>query len=123
MAYVLELPFGLPLWHGIMALPFIAILTKRPEPPAGLLHFGGAQGGRGGIDMLAFGAATAVGVASISRIGWQVDFLLFARLTHSHPGPVVCACFNALVAVPLMEMNVLRALDLVPTLFPKVAIA
>jgi hypothetical protein len=36
---------------------------------------------------------------------------------------VVCACFNALVAVPLMEMNVFRALDLVQTLFSKVAIA
>ena len=69
MAYVLELRFGLPLWLGIMALPFIAILTKLPEPPAELLHFGGAQGGRGGFDMLAFGAATAVVVALISRIG------------------------------------------------------
>ncbi|MDN2841951.1 hypothetical protein PAJ44_08760, partial [Campylobacter jejuni] len=66
-----------PLWLGLMALPFIAILVKRPELPAELLHFGGAQGGHGGFDMLAFGAATAVGVALITQIGEQVDFLRF----------------------------------------------
>lgn len=214
-----------PLWLGLMALPFIAILVKRPELPAELLHFGGAQGGHGGFDMLAFGAATAVGVALITQIGEQVDFLrfmppqskptlgwhlgvlvagpgwivlgilkmlagallallaieggasladavnpthmylagfgeffdshgaallatvlfvvvsqikinmtnayagslawsnFFARLTHSHPGRVVWACFNALIAVLLMEMNVFQALDLVLALFSNVAIA
>ena len=218
-----------PLWLGLMALPFIAILIKRPELPGQLLQFAGADGAGGGFDMLAFGAATAVGVALITQIGEQVDFLrfmpprdttsrsrslrwhlgvlvagpgwivlgmlkmlagallallvlqngatlaeavnpthmylagfseffdthgaamlatvvfvvisqikinmtnayagslawsnFFARLTHSHPGRLVWALFNALIAVLLMELNVFQALDRVLGLFSNVAIA
>ena len=214
-----------PLWLLLMALPFIAIAFKRPDLPGQLLQFAGADPANAHFNTLAFGAATAVGVALIPQIGEQVDFLrfmpppgkqrlrwhigvlaagpgwtvvgalkmlagallallalqggadlaqavnpthmylagfnlvgagpglallatvvfvvvsqvkinmtnayagslawsnFFARLTHSHPGRVVWACFNALIAVLLMELNVFQALDQVLGLFSNIALA
>ncbi|KRC03057.1 ATP-binding protein [Duganella sp. Root198D2] len=214
-----------PLWLLLMALPFIAIAFKRPDLPGQLLRFAGTDPAHAHFNTLAFGAATAVGVALIPQIGEQVDFLrfmpppgkkrlhwhlgvlaagpgwavvgalkmlagallallaleggaslaqavnpthmylagfslvgaghglallatvvfvvvsqvkinmtnayagslawsnFFARLTHSHPGRVVWACFNALIAVLLMELNVFQALGQVLGLFSNIAIA
>ncbi len=214
-----------PLWLLLMALPFVAIAFKRPNLPGQLLQFSGSDPANAHFNTLAFGAATAVGVALIPQIGEQVDFLrfmpppgkqrlrwhlgvlaagpgwtvvgalkmlagallallalqggaslaqavnpthmylagfslvgagpalallatvvfvvvsqikinmtnayagslawsnFFARLTHSHPGRVVWACFNALIAVLLMELNVFQALDQVLGLFSNIAIA
>jgi signal transduction histidine kinase/purine-cytosine permease-like protein/DNA-binding NarL/FixJ family response regulator len=47
----------------------------------------------------------------------------FARLTHSHPGRVVWMVFNTLIALMLMEMNVIQALKQVLGLYSNVAIA
>jgi signal transduction histidine kinase/DNA-binding NarL/FixJ family response regulator len=215
-----------PVWLLLMALPFIAIWLKRPELPAELLHYAGRDGANGQFNVLMFGAATAVGVALITQIGEQVDFLrfmpqqtranrlrwhlgvlvagpgwivlgiakmlggallaylaisvavpleqavnpthmylvgfglvfsqpqaalaatallvvvsqvkinmtnayagslawsnFFARLTHSHPGRVVWAVFNALIAVLLMELDVFQALDQVLGLYSNIAIS
>ncbi|MYN41178.1 response regulator [Duganella sp. FT109W] len=215
-----------PVWLVLMALPFIAIWLKRPELPAELLHYAGRDGANGQFNVLMFGAATAVGVALITQIGEQVDFLrfmpqqtrenrlrwhlgvlvagpgwivlgiakmlggallaylaislavpleqavnpthmylagfglvfsqpqaalaatallvvvsqvkinmtnayagslawsnFFARLTHSHPGRVVWAVFNALIAVLLMELDVFQALDQVLGLYSNIAIS
>jgi signal transduction histidine kinase/CheY-like chemotaxis protein len=215
-----------PVWLVLMALPFIAIWLKRPELPAALLHYAGRDGANGQFNVLMFGAATAVGVALITQIGEQVDFLrfmpqqtranrlrwhlgvlvagpgwivlgiakmlggallaylaisvavpleqavnpthmylvgfglvfsqpqaalaatallvvvsqvkinmtnayagslawsnFFARLTHSHPGRVVWAVFNALIAVLLMELDVFQALDQVLGLYSNIAIS
>jgi purine-cytosine permease-like protein len=64
-----------PLWLLLMALPFIAIAFKRPELPGQLLQFAGTNPANAHFNTLAFGAATAVGVALIPQIGEQVDFL------------------------------------------------
>jgi signal transduction histidine kinase/CheY-like chemotaxis protein/purine-cytosine permease-like protein len=215
-----------PVWLVLMALPFIAILHKRPELPAQLLAYAGRDGANGQFNVLMFGAATAVGVALITQIGEQVDFLrfmpqqtranrlrwhlgvlvagpgwiflgiakmlggallaylaisaavpleqavnpthmyligfglvfdhpqlallattvlvvisqvkinmtnayagslawsnFFARLTHSHPGRLVWAVFNALIAVLLMELDVFQALDQVLGLYSNIAIS
>src|SRR5207245_10970999 len=47
----------------------------------------------------------------------------FARLTHSHPGRVVWAVFNALIAVLLMELDVFQALDQVLGFYSNIAIS
>jgi len=215
-----------PVWLILMALPFIAILHKQPELLPQLFDYAGRDGQHGRFNMLAFGAATAVGVALITQIGEQVDFLrfmpprtaenrwrwhfgvliagpgwillgiakmlggallaflairaavpleeavnpthmylngfalvfdhpqlallattvlvvisqvkinmtnayagslawsnFFARLTHSHPGRVVWAVFNALIAVLLMELDVFQALDQVLGLYSNIAIS
>lgn len=47
----------------------------------------------------------------------------FARLTHSHPGRVVWAVFNALIAVMLMELDLFQALEQVLGLYSNIAIS
>jgi signal transduction histidine kinase/CheY-like chemotaxis protein len=47
----------------------------------------------------------------------------FARLTHSHPGRVVWAIFNALIAVMLMELDLFQALEQVLGLYSNIAIS
>ncbi|KGF81899.1 ATPase [Massilia sp. JS1662] len=64
-----------PVWLVLLALPFVAIAVKEPQLFARLGHLG--RGGPPGFDILQFGAATAVGVALITQIGEQVDFLRF----------------------------------------------
>jgi len=215
-----------PVWLALLALPFLAIFIKQPQLLAQLGQFGGGSGTHRGFDVLQFGAATAVGVALITQIGEQVDFLrfmpektsanrvrwhlgvlaagpgwiilgmlkllggallallaiegsatlaqavnpnqmylagfrqvfsdpalavlatalfvivsqvkinmtnayagslawsnFFARLTHSHPGRVVWAVFNALIAVLLMELDVFQALEQVLGLYANIAIS
>jgi signal transduction histidine kinase/purine-cytosine permease-like protein/ActR/RegA family two-component response regulator len=215
-----------PIWLFLLVLPFIFIIHKQPGILDQLLHFTGESPQNGQFNVLLFGAATAVGVALITQIGEQVDFLrfmpektaenrlswhfgvlvagpgwivlgiakmlggallavlalnagaslaqavnpntmylagfqqvftsptaavlvtalfviisqvkinmtnayagslawsnFFARLTHSHPGRVVWAVFNALIAVLLMELDVFQALDQVLGLYSNVAIS
>jgi hypothetical protein len=66
-----------PVWLVLMALPFIAILYKQPQLPSQLMAYAGRSGQNGHFNVLMFGAATAVGVALITQIGEQVDFLRF----------------------------------------------
>ena len=47
----------------------------------------------------------------------------FSRLTHSHPGRLVWAAFNALIAVLLMELDIFQALDQVLGLYANIAIS
>ena len=65
-----------PVWLLLLALPFVAIAVKRPDLLGQLPRLAGQAGGHG-FDILQFGAATAVGVALITQIGEQVDFLRF----------------------------------------------
>ena len=46
----------------------------------------------------------------------------FSRLTHSHPGRVVWVVFNTLIALMLMELNLLQVMDRVLALFSNVAV-
>ncbi|MBW8902197.1 MAG: hybrid sensor histidine kinase/response regulator, partial [Massilia sp.] len=215
-----------PIWLVLLVLPFIAIIHKQPELIGQLTRFAGQSGEGGHFNVLMFGAATAVGVALITQIGEQVDYLrfmpektrenrlrwhlgvliagpgwillgiakmlggallavlainsgvafaqavnpnqmylagfgqvfssptvavlataffvvisqvkinmtnayagslawsnFFARLTHSHPGRVVWAVFNALIAVLLMELDVFQALDQVLGFYSNIAIS
>ena len=46
-----------------------------------------------------------------------------AQLTNSHPGRVVWVVFNALIAIMLMELDLLKALEQVLELYSNIAIA
>lgn len=65
-----------PLWIGLMLLPIVAVLHKEPDLVAGLMAFDG-KADSSGFNIVLFGAATAVGVALITQIGEQVDYLRF----------------------------------------------
>lgn len=47
----------------------------------------------------------------------------FSRLTHSHPGRVVWVIFNTLIALMLMELDLLQVMDRVLGLYSNVAVA
>lgn len=215
-----------PVWIILLALPFIFVIYQEPSIVAHLISYSGKSGQYGHFNFLMFGAATAVGVALITQIGEQVDYLrfmperteknklvwnfgvmvagpgwiflgilkmlggallaylaiesgmaldkavnpthmyllgfqhifsstqlslsvtalfvivsqikinmtnayagslawsnFFARLTHSHPGRVVWAVFNTLIAVMLMELDVFHALEQVLGLYSNIAIS
>ncbi len=65
-----------PLWLILMVLPLAMVLHKEPGLIADLLNFEGRKGTTH-FDIYLFGAATAVGIALITQIGEQVDYLRF----------------------------------------------
>ncbi|MDO9051255.1 MAG: ATP-binding protein [Methylotenera sp.] len=215
-----------PIWLILMALPFVFVIYQDPDVVARLVGYGGQSSPSSQFNLSMFGAAIAVGVALITQIGEQVDYLrfmpekteqnkfawnfgvlvagpgwiflgilkmlggallaylaiesgmslakavnpthmyllgfehvfssaplalavttffvilsqikvnmtnayagslawsnFFARLTHSHPGRVVWAVFNALIAVMLMELDIFHALEQVLGLYSNIAIS
>ena len=67
----------LPLWIVLLVAPFVAVLHANPGLIAGLLAYPGVSGTHGGFEWLAFGAATTVGIALITQMGEQADYLRF----------------------------------------------
>ncbi|HKX96190.1 MAG TPA: hybrid sensor histidine kinase/response regulator, partial [Methylibium sp.] len=67
----------LPLWIVLLVAPFVAVLHANPGLVAGLVAYPGATGTHGGFEWLAFGAATTVGIALITQMGEQADYLRF----------------------------------------------
>lgn len=65
-----------PLWLILMVLPLMMVLHKEPHLLSDLLNFEG-KAGTTEFNIYLFGAATAVGVALITQIGEQVDYLRF----------------------------------------------
>jgi signal transduction histidine kinase/CheY-like chemotaxis protein/purine-cytosine permease-like protein len=73
-----------PLWLAMLVLPFVYVLQQHPTALADLWHFGGiAPGGTAenvqpaGFDLMKFGAAMTVGIALITQMGEQADYLRF----------------------------------------------
>jgi signal transduction histidine kinase/purine-cytosine permease-like protein len=66
-----------PLWLVLLVLPFAFVLWKSPGELAGLTSYGGVSGKFAGFDWHAFGAALTVGIALITQMGEQVDYLRF----------------------------------------------
>ncbi|WP_341676253.1 ATP-binding protein [Niveibacterium sp. SC-1] len=66
-----------PLWLILLILPFAFLLYQEPEVLRGLAGYAGADGGGGHFDMQRFGAALTVGIALITQMGEQVDYLRF----------------------------------------------
>lgn len=217
-----------PLWLVLLVLPYVYVFARYPDLAQQLQGYAGAQGPGGGFQLPLFGAALTVGIALITQMGEQADYLrfmpepdadprkgwrwwlavfvggpgwvilgvlkmlggallaflaitlmvpadravdpnqmylvawdtvfsrpglavaatalfvivsqlkinvtnayagslawsnFFARLTHSHPGRVVWVVFNTLIALLLMEMELIAALDRVLGLYANIAIA
>lgn len=67
----------LPLWLVLLVLPYVFVLWHEPQALAGLWHYGGAQGVPQSFDLRHFGAALTVGIALITQMGEQADYLRF----------------------------------------------
>ncbi|MCE1238295.1 MAG: hybrid sensor histidine kinase/response regulator, partial [Azonexaceae bacterium] len=66
-----------PLWIVLLVLPYLFVLTEEPEAFRGLLGYAGQHGNGAGFDPHLFGAALTVGIAMVTQMGEQVDYLRF----------------------------------------------
>jgi len=66
-----------PLWLALLVLPLAYVLVKSPGEWVGLAVYGGVSGQPGGFGWMGFGAALTVGIALITQMGEQADYLRF----------------------------------------------
>ncbi len=72
-----------PLWLAMLVVPFVAVLHQHPQALTEIWHFGGERANgndgqqNGGFDLMGFGAAMTVGIALITQMGEQADYLRF----------------------------------------------
>ncbi|UST54955.1 ATP-binding protein [Comamonadaceae bacterium OTU4NAUVB1] len=66
-----------PLWLVMLVVPFGYVLARDPGAFAGITHYGGVKGASSGFNMHLFGAALTVGIALITQMGEQADYLRF----------------------------------------------
>lgn len=66
-----------PLWLVMLVVPFVYVLARNPGAFDGIVHYAGDRGQAGGFDVHLFGAALTVGIALITQMGEQADYLRF----------------------------------------------
>ncbi|MES2946211.1 MAG: ATP-binding protein [Pseudomonadota bacterium] len=66
-----------PLWLVMLVVPFVYVFARDPGAFSGVLHYGGEKGVGGQFDLHLFGAALTVGIALITQMGEQADYLRF----------------------------------------------
>ena len=66
-----------PIWLLMLVVPFCFVLVRDPGAFAGITHYSGEKGGAAGFDLRLFGAALTVGIALITQMGEQADYLRF----------------------------------------------
>jgi signal transduction histidine kinase/purine-cytosine permease-like protein/DNA-binding NarL/FixJ family response regulator len=66
-----------PLWLALLVLPYVFVFHAHPDALSGLWHYAGEDGLGGRFDLLKFGAATTVGIALMTQMGEQADYLRF----------------------------------------------
>jgi len=66
-----------PLWLLMLVVPFGYVLMRDPGAFAGIVHYNGVRAGTQGFNLHLFGAALTVGIALITQMGEQADYLRF----------------------------------------------
>ncbi|MBC7938736.1 MAG: hybrid sensor histidine kinase/response regulator, partial [Chitinophagaceae bacterium] len=66
-----------PLWLLLLVLPYFYVFSAHPTLVAELRAYAGVDGNGGAFNPLLFGAALTVGIALITQMGEQVDYLRF----------------------------------------------
>ncbi len=66
-----------PLWLVMMVVPFGAVAVMAPETFTNVVRYGGETGAGSQFDWHLFGAALTVGIALITQMGEQADYLRF----------------------------------------------
>jgi len=66
-----------PLWLFLLVLPYAFLFLEDPQALAGLWQYGGTQGGSSDFNPHLFGAALTVGIALVTQMAEQVDYLRF----------------------------------------------
>ena len=65
------------IWLLMLVLPFCFVLVRDPSAFHGITHYAGEFGVAGSFDVRLFGAALTVGIALITQMGEQADYLRF----------------------------------------------
>ena len=66
-----------PLWLVLMVIPFVTVAVLDPGAFSLVVHYAGASGEGGAFRWHLFGAALTVGIALITQMGEQADYLRF----------------------------------------------
>jgi len=66
-----------PLWIAMLVLPYVFVFRAHPHALAGLWQYAGEDGQGGVFDVLKFGSAMTVGIALMTQMGEQADYLRF----------------------------------------------
>ena len=66
-----------PLWLVLLVVPYVFVFQKNPGVLGDLARYAGADGQGGQFKLQLFGAAMTVGIALITQMGEQVDYLRF----------------------------------------------
>ena len=66
-----------PIWLIMLVVPYVYVLVRDPGAFAGITHYQGEKGTALGFDLHLFGAALTVGIALITQMGEQADYLRF----------------------------------------------
>ena len=67
----------LPVWLLLLVLPYVYVFQAHPTLASDLRAYAGLNGQGGAFNPLLFGSALTVGVALITQMGEQVDYLRF----------------------------------------------
>ena len=73
-----------PLWLLMLVLPFCFVLVRNPDAFAGITHYAGELGVGGAFNVHLFGAALTMGIALITQMGEQADYLRFMPVQTAH---------------------------------------
>ena len=66
-----------PLWIAMLVLPYVFVFRVHPHALAGLWAYAGEDGQGGTFSLLKFGSAMTVGIALMTQMGEQADYLRF----------------------------------------------
>ncbi|MDL2339344.1 MAG: ATP-binding protein, partial [Pseudomonadota bacterium] len=66
-----------PLWLVLMVVPYVYVFRRNPGLVDDLSRYAGADGQGGQFNLALFGAAMTVGIALITQMGEQADYLRF----------------------------------------------
>ncbi|QPF75208.1 response regulator [Roseateles sp. DAIF2] len=66
-----------PLWLALLILPYLYVFGRYPELTTQIQGYAGAHGNGGQFSLPLFGAAMTVGIALITQMGEQADYLRF----------------------------------------------
>jgi len=74
-----------PLWIVLLVVPFVYVFQKNPGVLQGLTNYAGGNGQGARFNLNLFGAAMTVGIALITQMGEQADYLRFMpERTHAN---------------------------------------
>ncbi|MEJ8846326.1 ATP-binding protein [Variovorax rhizosphaerae] len=66
-----------PIWLIMLVVPFGYVLARDPGAFSGITHYSGVKSDMAGFNMHLFGAGLTVGIALITQMGEQADYLRF----------------------------------------------